>query len=127
MNKRLIFAALLLILFRELCVVNACWASPNVDDILNQLGGAGSGISLDTLTGRVIALALSVVRFLQTLALPGAAILLIVAAGMYGIASAGHNEALKRQAVSLAISTCVAFTLIKLAPLIVAVMYHGID
>ncbi|MGB9866564.1 MAG: hypothetical protein ACPLPR_01450 [Bacillota bacterium] len=98
---------------------------PTAEEILDRLGASGKTINLDSLTSGTIAVCLKVIRFLQVLSVPVAVVLLIVAAGMFAAGALGHNEAVKRNAVGIAVCTAVGFTLVRLAPVLVAVMIRA--
>lgn len=97
---------------------------PTVDDILNSLGG-NKDVNIDNIASGVIIACLKFIRFLQTLAVPAAIILIIVAIGMFAAGTLGHNDALKRQAAGVVVGTALGFIIVRLAPVLVAGMLNA--
>lgn len=97
---------------------------PTVDDILNSLGG-NKDVNIDNMASGVIIACLKFIRFLQTLAVPAAIILIIVAIGMFAAGTLGHNDALKRQAAGVVVGTALGFIIVRLAPVLVAGMLNA--
>lgn len=97
---------------------------PTVDEILDRLGG-NKNMNIDNIASGVIIACLKFIRFLQTLAVPAAVILIIVAVSMFMAGKAGHNDALKRQAAGVALGTALGFIIVRLAPVLVAGMLNA--
>lgn len=111
----------------------ACFAAggpsdvPTPDDIFNMLGGNSKGLDLNSLRGKLIYGTIDAIRFLQTFAVPTAVAVVIIAGIVFGLGALRHDTSVKRLAVNMCVGALIGLMIAKLAPIIVAGVFHALE
>ncbi|MHB8927088.1 MAG: hypothetical protein ACYC9Q_05390 [Bacillota bacterium] len=120
----LLVAVFLFIMVAAPAVAAAGSEVPSPDDVLNQVGG-GKSIDANQAMASLVAKLVTVIKFVQAWMGVIALVVVIIGAILAGLGMAFNNRDLKRNGVGTIFGAVFAYGLVRLAPVLVALLMHS--